>query len=210
MLKTRSLIAAGGLALGMFRLPAIAQTLASQVADGAGIVVESPAKILFRTPVFFPTGVTTVGPVVVESTVNAKGEVTDAHVVTGPEELRRAALASVLNWRFAVDSGRAATLRTTIRFETAPGLAVESDPGCLSGTWAQDQASDWRWKFEAQGDALNISRTDGFVSGSFSRTGTVWTGQLHWGSGETWNNVVLSSTENCREVHTNQVWWFKR
>ncbi len=64
----------------------------SAVADGPGVVVEPGAKILHRSPVFYPSGVTTAGTVVVESTVNAKGEVTDAHVLSGPDELRNAAL----------------------------------------------------------------------------------------------------------------------
>jgi protein TonB len=92
----------------------------SAAADGPGVSVEPGAKILHRSPVFFPSGVTTSGTVVVESSVNAKGEVTDARVVSGPDELRNAALSSVLNWHFSPDGGLPPTVQTIIRFETAP------------------------------------------------------------------------------------------
>jgi hypothetical protein len=180
-------------------------SLQAQTFDSPGIAVEPGAKIMERTPVFFPAGATTVGSVVVESTVNAKGAVTDAHVVSGPAELRLAALSSVLNWRF---SSGPATVQSTIRFAGTPSAV--SEDACLGGVWAQEQPNDWRWRFQLQDSGLSISRTDGFVSGTFTRTGTVWTGQLQWGSGETWNNVVLSPTGTCKEVHTNQIWSFKR
>jgi hypothetical protein len=189
----------------MFPLQIPAQTPASPlVADGPGIVVEPGAKVLERPPVFFPTGVTTNGSVTVKSTVGATGEVIDARVVRGPEQLRRAALLSILNWRFAADGVR--TVQSTIRFTTVS----RGENGCLNGIWAQDQPSGWRWQFQAQGDTLTINRTDGFVSGTFTPAGSGWSGHLHWGNGETWNGVVLSPAENCREVRSNQSWWFKR
>jgi TonB family protein len=121
------------LAVWMFPLQAPAQIRAiekaSIVADGPGVVVEPGAKILHRSPVFFPPGVTIVGSVIVESTVNQKGEVTDAHVISGPDELRSAALASVLNWHFSTEGGVAPHVQSTIRFETAPRTAPSSTAG---------------------------------------------------------------------------------
>src|SRR5438132_625819 len=124
-------------ALWMFPWQIPAQTPSSTlVADGPGIVVEPGAKVLERPPVFFPSGATTNGSVTVRSTVSAKGEVIDAHVVRGPEQFRRAALLSVLNWRFEADGVR--TVQTTFRF-----AAVSSrENGCLNGIWAQDQPSE--------------------------------------------------------------------
>jgi TonB family protein len=117
------------LAVWMFPMQAPAQTRTvertSAVADGPGVVVEPGAKILHRSPVFFPSGVTTTGTVVVESSVSAKGEVTDARVVSGPEELRNAALSSILNWHFSPD-GLPPTVQTSIRFETAPRASAAS------------------------------------------------------------------------------------
>jgi TonB family protein len=95
--------------------------------DGYGVVVEPGAKILHRQGVFYPAGVTAVGTVVVESTVNAKGEVTDAHVISGPDELRNAALSSVLNWHFSPE-GLAPTVQSVIRFEKAPSRAESTAP----------------------------------------------------------------------------------
>jgi TonB family protein len=116
---------AARLAVWMFPMQAPAQSpraveRVSAAADGPGVSVEPGAKILHRSPVFFPSGVTTSGTVVVESSVNAKGEVTDARVVSGPDELRNAALSSVLNWHFSPDGGLPPTVQTIIRFETAP------------------------------------------------------------------------------------------
>jgi protein TonB len=118
---------AARLAVWMFPMQAPAQTQAhertSGVADGAGVVVEPGAKIQHRSPVFFPSGAAS-GTVIVESTVNSKGEVTDARVVSGPEELRGAALSSVLTWHFSTDGGLPPTVQSTIRFETAPRAAT--------------------------------------------------------------------------------------
>src|SRR5262249_22846787 len=44
------------------------------------------------------------GTVSLEATVDNTGQVIDARVVSGPNELRRAAFASVLNWHFAPGS----------------------------------------------------------------------------------------------------------
>lgn len=117
---------AARLAVWMFPLQAPAQTpqlpvgKASIVADGPGVVVEAGAKILHRSPVFYPSGATATGTVIVESTVDAKGEVTDARVISGPEELRSAALSSVLTWHFSSEGGLPPTVQSTIRFESAP------------------------------------------------------------------------------------------
>jgi hypothetical protein len=78
------------IALSIFPRHAPAQTPSPPVADGPGIVVEPGAKVLQRPPVFFPSGATANGSVTVRSTVGAKGDVIDARVVRGPEQLRRA------------------------------------------------------------------------------------------------------------------------
>jgi TonB family protein len=126
------------LAVWMFPMQAPAQTatvtappagkmIVAGARDGYGVVVEPGAKVLHRQGVFYPAGVTAVGTVVIESTVNAKGEVTDAHVISGPDELRNAALSSVLNWHFSPE-GLAPTVQSTIRFEKAPSTAESKIP----------------------------------------------------------------------------------
>ncbi|MGA3203452.1 MAG: energy transducer TonB, partial [Bryobacteraceae bacterium] len=119
---------AARLAVWMFPMQAPAQVQVSPnyrvvTDDGPGVVVEPGAKILHRTSVFYPSGVTTSGTVIVESSVNAKGEVTDAHVVSGPDELRNAALSSVLNWHFSPEGGLPPTVQSSIRFDAAPRTA---------------------------------------------------------------------------------------
>lgn len=78
-----------------------------EVRDGQGVEVRTDVfKVLHRTGVEYPEearqkGVS--GGVVVAVTVNDKGDVTDAKIINGPDELRRAVLSSVLNWHFAMD-----------------------------------------------------------------------------------------------------------
>jgi TonB family protein len=120
---------AARLAVWMFPLQAPAQGLQTSspnfrtvITDGPGVTVEPGAKILHRSSIFFAPG-TPNGTVVVESTVNAKGEVTDARVISGPDELRRSALSSVLGWHFSAEGGLPPTVQTTIRFEATPQAA---------------------------------------------------------------------------------------
>lgn len=60
------------------------------------------------------------GNVVVEVTLHSGGAVEDAHVVSGPVELRRAALESVLQWHFAPGTG-ARTRQVSIAFHLPAG-----------------------------------------------------------------------------------------
>jgi TonB family protein len=75
------------------------------VNDAAGVSVDlGGAALLHRAPVAYPEGARTKriqGNVVVELTFDAVGGVADARVLSGPEELRRTALQSVLQWHFA-------------------------------------------------------------------------------------------------------------
>ena len=92
--------------------------------EAAGITVDlNGATLLHRTPVTYPEAARTKnvkGSVTVEVTLDATGNVSDAHVLTGPEELRKAALLSVLGWHFAHE---AAGMRrqVTIGFNPPPG-----------------------------------------------------------------------------------------
>ena len=55
------------------------------------------------------------GDVVLEMTLNDRGEVSDARVVRGPDELRRAALEAVLNWHYSPEA---------LEFQGHPGHAA--------------------------------------------------------------------------------------
>jgi TonB family protein len=69
--------------------------------------------------------VTTSGIVVIEATLDSKGEVSDARVLSGPDELRRATLQSVLQWHYASDPAPPSTVHITIQFSPAPIVSAE-------------------------------------------------------------------------------------
>src|SRR5262249_5807150 len=79
------------------------------VADSPGVAVDvGGATLLHRSAVAYPEAARErgiQGTVVAHVSVNAKGDVTDAQVLNGPDELRKAVLASALNWHFAPDAG---------------------------------------------------------------------------------------------------------
>jgi TonB family protein len=110
--------AAAVLAVWMFPLQSAAQV----VADDTGITVDAGAKLLHRTPLRYP-GVHASGTVLVEATLSSKGEVMDARVLSGPDELRRGVLASVLEWHYSADVAPPPTVRISVRFEQAASAA---------------------------------------------------------------------------------------
>jgi len=92
--------------------PAPARTrigVAFTVGDHDGVTVDvGNAVVLHRTPVEYPgsaleRGIQ--GTVTVQVNVDDSGNVVDATVVSGPPELRRSTLASILNWHFAPGGG---------------------------------------------------------------------------------------------------------
>jgi TonB family protein len=78
--------------------------------DAPGVTVDLGASsVIHRAPVRYPEtaqkqGIT--GAVQVEVKLDSTGNVADARVLTGPEELRKAALESVLKWHFTADAAR--------------------------------------------------------------------------------------------------------
>ena len=64
------------------------------------------------------------GDVVLDVMTDERGEVSDARVVSGPDELRRAALESVLQWHYSPEALRSTTLQATLRF-TLPASNAE-------------------------------------------------------------------------------------
>jgi protein TonB len=65
--------------------------------------------------------------VIVEADLSETGAVTDARVLSGPPELRRAALASVLDWHFSRETVAAPRLQIAIQFQLPPG-----EPGAIA------------------------------------------------------------------------------
>ncbi len=111
-------------AIWMFPFVGQAQT----APDSTGITVDAGATLLHRAPVRAPAGTTATGTVTVQATLDAKGEVSDARVVSGPEELRKAALTSVFEWHYQPGPAQALI---TIRF--AGGLPAVAGQGLGGG-----------------------------------------------------------------------------
>ena len=108
-------LVAARIAVWFFPMVSPAQT----VVDDPGITVEAGGQLLHRAPVHYPAGPRVAGTVTLEATLNAKGEVSDARVLDGPAELRRPALAGVLDWHYS--TAAAGLVRISIRFDPPAG-----------------------------------------------------------------------------------------
>jgi TonB family protein len=106
-------VLAGALAVGVCVLAAACwmattafplQAAPQVVADGQGVSVDlGGAALMHRMPVNYPEAARMKGiegTVVVQARLDTSGNVVDASVVSGPQELRRAALEAVLQWHF--------------------------------------------------------------------------------------------------------------
>jgi TonB family protein len=78
--------------------------------DVPGVNVDlGGSSLLHRTSVGYPESLWKKGidgTVSVEATLDSSGNVVDAHVLSGPTELRRSALESVLQWHFVADGAQ--------------------------------------------------------------------------------------------------------
>jgi TonB family protein len=112
------------LVAGVFPLTAEPQV----VIDAAGVTVNlNGATVMHRTAVSYPAAARQhgiQGTLQVEVTLDASGDVSDARVLSGPDELRKAVLQSVLQWHFTRDSAGAARV-VQIAFELPPPGATE-------------------------------------------------------------------------------------
>jgi TonB family protein len=128
--------------------------------DAPGVTVDiGPAALLHRSPVSYPEAARkkgVQGTVMVEATIDGSGNVADARVLSGPDELRKAALQSVLQWHF--QSGAAGTTRTvSIGFQLPAGPAQgqpQNNPDALRAEQRLAQAEQMR-----QRSADELSRT---------------------------------------------------
>ena len=77
------------------------------------------------------------GDVQVEMTLDERGEVSDARVLSGPEELRKATLESVLQWHYSPAALASTTTYATLRFRVPPPATEqerkEEDRDCDGG-----------------------------------------------------------------------------
>ena len=96
---------------------------AQTVVDDPGVSVDAGATLLHRAPVHHPPDAN--GVVTLEASLNSKGEVTDAHVLSGPDDLRKDALASVLQWHYSPGLSR---VQVSMRFDPASPPAPPAPP----------------------------------------------------------------------------------
>jgi TonB family protein len=101
---------------GAFPLTAAPQ----MVSDAQGVAVElGGAQLMHRTAVAYPAAALAKGvqgTVVAQVKLDANGVVTDASILSGPDELRKAVLQSVLNWHFGRDAA-GGTRQVSVTFE---------------------------------------------------------------------------------------------
>ncbi len=93
------------------------QSTSAVLGDDPAITIDPGAPLMHRAPIS-RGGARGEGTVVLDASVDSKGEVTDARVVSGPEELRKPVLRSVLQWHYS--EGAPSTVRVTVRFDAMP------------------------------------------------------------------------------------------
>ena len=121
-----ALALAGWLGVKSFPLQAAPQ----EKIDPPGVSVQTGAlTLLHRAPVVYPKEALIKriqGTVVLELTLGETGTVTDARVIGGPEELRKAALQSVLQWHYSADAKASTKTQVSVDFrlpeETKPSV----------------------------------------------------------------------------------------
>ena len=98
-------------------LPLQAQPTAVIDADGVSVDTGG-ARLMHRTSVVYPSyavGDRVQGTVVAQVRTDANGNVVDAQITAGPDELRKIVLTSVLSWHFAHDSANS-TRQVSVTF----------------------------------------------------------------------------------------------
>jgi TonB family protein len=105
-------------------------TAAPQAPDSPGVEVTEGFRLLHRAAVEYPREALAsgaLGDVVASVALDEKGNVADAKIVSGPQELRGAVLRSVLEWRFDPSQTFPAdrTFEVSVRFTPPPaGVAA--------------------------------------------------------------------------------------
>jgi len=122
-----TVVAAGWVVTGIFPLAAAPR----YANDGAGVTVNTAAShLLHRAPVPYPDEARAKGiegTVVAQLRLNADGEVADAAILSGPQELRKAVLESVLAWHFEKSDG-GSPRTVSVQFAKPASLAQAPPP----------------------------------------------------------------------------------
>ena len=131
-LSTAALGLATVLAVRAFPLQAEAQTPTDQFSGDPVAIVKGGDNLLHAAMPEYPRRAIeqrVEGDVVLEVTLDDRGEIADARVLSGPDELRRAALESVLNWHYSPAALRSAPTQVTLRFHLPAANAKYENRG---------------------------------------------------------------------------------
>jgi TonB family protein len=149
---------------------ALVLSAAPQSSDAPGVTVDlNGASLIHRAPVTISPGIRSKGvrgTVVVEVTLDAAGEVADARVLSGPDQLRKAVLESVLQWHFAHEPS-GTHRQVTVTFDPPAPVAPKAAaiprllPAPLSDAKAQER---WNAMEAARLRAASVQRTVKSVS----------------------------------------------
>jgi TonB family protein len=105
--------------------------------DGAGVSVDlGSSAVMHRTGIAYPAAALAKGvegTVVAQVTLDAVGNVTDARIMSGPDELRKAVLQAVLQWHFTRDAANG-TRQVSVAFQAPEPVARPASNGTLSVT----------------------------------------------------------------------------
>jgi TonB family protein len=95
-----------------------------EVVDGPGVAVDmNGARLMHRGPIIYPVEALTKsiqGTITAQVRLDGGGNVIDATITSGPDELRKGVLESVLNWHFTSDSANS-TRQITVGFAPIKG-----------------------------------------------------------------------------------------
>jgi protein TonB len=123
-------------AVVLFPLNGTAQVQVQQVNfnDGPGVTVDPGGKLLHRPPVRYPAAALPgriEGIVTAVLTLSTDGTVSDARVVSGPEDLRRTVLESALQWHYLNEAKSPGTAQAVVEFRIPVAPPVQT--GVIGG-----------------------------------------------------------------------------
>jgi TonB family protein len=97
------------------------------------------------------------GSVVVEISTDREGGVSDAHVLSGPDELRRLVLSSVLDWRYDPSKHPAGSSVVTIQFHLPAGEIGDRSPVLPAYERGGGLDTERRFYFAPNGESVTLS-----------------------------------------------------
>jgi TonB family protein len=139
-LMSSAVVAALWVSVSAFPLQAVPQATPGQRArvfrSPAGVVEQGAENLLHEPSVPYPAEAIAKrveGRVVLELSIDDEGRVYDALVVSGPQELRRAALLTALQWRYSKQMPLPAKLAVSILFQLPAPVAQPQRPAATNG-----------------------------------------------------------------------------